>query len=95
MTESRITEADRGEVLAVLARASVRWAVSEISPDVAARAGASFPVEPVRTRDAIHLASALLLRESLPDLTVLSTDDRVRRNCGLLGVPVLPVVSEA
>lgn len=93
--ESRFTEAELGEVLAVLARAAARWAVFEISPDVAERAGASFPVEPVRTLDAIHLASLLILRESLPELTLLSTDDRVRQNCDLLGLPMFPAAREA
>jgi hypothetical protein len=33
----------------------------------------------------IHLASALFLRRSFPDLVVLSADDRVRANAALLG----------
>lgn len=48
--------------------------------EVARRAEGVFPVEPVRTLDAIHLASALFLRESFPELLILSTDERVRRN---------------
>ncbi|MBI3795873.1 MAG: hypothetical protein HY268_02755 [Deltaproteobacteria bacterium] len=48
------------------------------------------PLEPVRTLDAIHLASALFLRESFPDLLILSTDERVRHNALPLGFDVLP-----
>ena len=44
-----------------------------------------FPLEPVRALDAIHLASALFLRESFSDLTILTTDERVRSNATLLG----------
>jgi hypothetical protein len=38
----------------------------------------------VRTLDAVHLASALFLRQSFPDL-VVSTDERIRANAALLG----------
>ncbi len=53
--------------------------------------GSRFPDEPVRTLDAIHLASMAFLRESLPDLVVLSTDERVRLNTVQLGFEVRPV----
>ena len=39
---------------------------------------------------ALHLASALLLRQALPDLRLLSSDDRVRANGRRLGLEVLP-----
>jgi hypothetical protein len=39
----------------------------------------------VRTLDAIHLASALVLRQSFPDLVVVSADERMRANATLLG----------
>jgi hypothetical protein len=77
-------------VLETLARARAGWALLEISPEVAGRAEARFPAEPVRTLDAIHLASALLLRQALPDLHILSSDDRVRTNGRRLGFEVLP-----
>ncbi len=47
-----------------------------------------FPVEPVRTLDAIHLATIQLLAETLPDLEVVSADDRVRENARALGLKV-------
>src|SRR5204863_6998799 len=72
-------------VLDALARAAAGWAVLEMAREVAERAEASFPVDPVRTLDALHLASALLLRQALPDLCLLSTDGRVRENGGRLG----------
>ena len=70
------------------------WACLEIYPRVAERAEAAFPVEPVRTLDAIHLSSALALREAVADLVVLSSDDRVRDNAGQLGFAVLPAIGE-
>jgi predicted nucleic acid-binding protein len=83
----------RGEELAALRlmdAAAARWAVLEMSGKVLARARGAFPVEPVRTPDALHLATALLFREALPDLLVVSLDERFRANAEALGLPVAP-----
>jgi PIN domain-containing protein len=77
-------------VLDALAWARAGWAILELSREVAERAESAFPLEPVRTLDALHLASALLLRQALPDLSLLSTDNRVRGNGRRLGFDVLP-----
>lgn len=86
----RVQEVDAGTVLGILARAATRWTVIEVSPDVATRAEARFPVEPVGTFDALHLASALFLRAIFPDLALLTTDARIRENAARLGLAVLP-----
>ena len=86
-----LVETDAAEVRATLAQAVGRWAVLEISSDVASRAEQAFPVEPVRTLDAVHLASALLLRHLIPDLVVVSTDTRIRENASQLGFEILPL----
>jgi predicted nucleic acid-binding protein len=83
--EERITAAQTADLLAAFAQAASTWAVLEISEEVARRAEEGFPGEPVRTLDAIHLASALYLRQSFPDLVILSADEHVRRNAALLG----------
>jgi hypothetical protein len=83
-------EADAAGVRATLAQAAARWAVLEMSVPVASRAEQAFPVEPVRTLDALPLASALLLRHSIPDLVVVSTDARVRANASQLGFELFP-----
>jgi hypothetical protein len=85
-----LVETDAAEVRATLTQAAARWAVLEISSEVAYRAEQAFPVEPVRTLDAIHLASALLLRHSIPDLTIITTDDRLRANASQLGFVIFP-----
>jgi predicted nucleic acid-binding protein len=85
--EGRITAAQGADLRALFAQASSTWAILEISGEIAQRAEDGFPNEPVRTLDAIHLASALFLRESFPDLVVLSADERVRSNAALLGFP--------
>lgn len=84
--EGRVTSAQAADLRAIFAQAASTWAVLEISDEVARRAEAGFPVEPVRTLDAIHLASALFLREVLPDLAIVTTDERVRANAHALGL---------
>jgi predicted nucleic acid-binding protein len=54
-----------------------------------------FPEEPIRTLDAIHLATALLAKSLVPDLALLSLDERVRRSATQLGLTVLPVTTAA
>lgn len=62
-----------------------------IGSDVLRRARQAFPVEPVRSLDAVHLATLLLVVEDLPDgLRVLSTDGRIRQNAEALGFEVTP-----
>jgi predicted nucleic acid-binding protein len=85
--DGRITAAQAADLLSVFAQAASTWAILEISEEVARRAEDGFPSEPLRTLDAIHLASALFLRQSFPDLAILTADDRVRANAALLGFP--------
>jgi predicted nucleic acid-binding protein len=90
LMESRLTEAEADSLLAAFGQATARWAILEVSAEVAQRAEGRFPVEPVRSLDAIHLASAMILRESLPGLFIISTDERIRSNAHRLGLDVLP-----
>ncbi len=84
--EARLDAAQAADLLGVFAQAASTWAILEISDEVAHRSGEAFPIEPVRTLDAIHLASALFLRQALPDLSVLSSGERVRANAKALGM---------
>jgi len=86
--EGRITAAQSADLLAVVAQAASTWAVLEVCEEVARRAEDGFPNEPVRTLDAIHLASALFLRQSFPDLEIVSADERIVANAALLGFAV-------
>ena len=70
----------------LLARAARAWIQMEASSEVRARAEESFPVEPVRTLDALHLATAVLFTRAYPDLTVLTFDPRVAANAEALGL---------
>ena len=57
----------------------------EVTETVRQRCARPFPVEPVRTLDAVHLATALELLEIHPGLRVLTRDRRVRDNAEALG----------
>ena len=70
----------------LLGRAQSSWTRMAVSADVLARAGRSFPSEPVRTLDAIHLATALEFAMVYPELKVLSFDQRVLDNAVALGI---------
>ena len=54
------------------------------------RSRGAFPREPIRSLDAIHLATALVIRDVRPDLSVLSLDQRLRENAVALGFEVVP-----
>ena len=69
-----------------LGEASADWNVLEITPQVCVRAGEPFPVEPVRTLDAIHLATALHFARAFPSLSVLTFDERIVVNLDPLGL---------
>ena len=62
-----------------------------LGPAVIDRARKPFPAEPIRTLDALHLASALNAAETLDDLSVLSLDRRIRSSARALGLSVLPI----
>ena len=73
----------------LLNQAEAGWAVHALSDDILALARTEIPAEPVRTLDAIHIASVLTLRDALGDLRVLSLDKRMRTSVSALGVRVL------
>lgn len=86
-----LTGASRNQLLGLLENRLAGWEIVEITPAVQARAGETFPVEPVRTLDAIHLATVLEFLKVFPDLQVLSLDRRVLSNAEPLGlVTALP-----
>jgi predicted nucleic acid-binding protein len=87
-----ITEAEAVDRRAILARVSRHWHRLGIDEEILERAARPFPAEPVRTLDAIHLASALVARSALPEAEVLALDRRVRENALALGLSVRPEV---
>ena len=64
---------------AVLEAVSVNWMILKLDREVLERSRRRFPAEPLRTLDALHIASALAARSVISDLALLSLDNRVRR----------------
>lgn len=62
-----------------------RLSFVELAPTVLARALDPFPVA-VRTLDALHLATALFLRERSQEVAVAAYDERLRRAAGAVGL---------
>jgi hypothetical protein len=71
-----------------LRRFERRCYVVSITDDVLARVRRPFPVEPVRTLNAVHLATAESLGELPQLITIVTRDDRVRDNAKALGYSV-------
>jgi predicted nucleic acid-binding protein len=80
-------EQERASVQA-LRRFERRCYVVAVTDAVLARVRRPFPVEPVRTLDAVHLATAELLGEPPPLTTIVTRDERVRQNAEELGYAV-------
>lgn len=85
-----------GRISAEEERAALRWLrsfrrrsdVMKVTESVLMRAGRPFPIEPIRTLDAIHLATAGEVGEPPQLITIVTRDDRVRANAQALGHPV-------
>ncbi|MFN8571737.1 MAG: type II toxin-antitoxin system VapC family toxin [Gemmatimonadaceae bacterium] len=85
-----LTRGDARVISEALARAELGWHRMEVSDRVMIRARIPFPAEPVRSLDAIHLASALVAHEAYRGVTMVSFDERIRANAEQLGMMVLP-----
>ena len=80
-------EQERASVQA-LRRFERRCYVVAVTDAVLARVRRPFPVEPIRTLDAVHLATAELLGEPPPLMTLVTRDSRIRENAEALGYAV-------
>lgn len=83
----RISRSQRARAHAYLREVVWRTEVSELDGAMFDRAGLPFPVEPVRTLDAIHLAAILRWAELGP-LAVLTCDSRIKDNAEAIGLKV-------
>ena len=85
-----LTDNEAADRRAHLTMAASQWHLLRIGPEVVDRARQPFPGEPIRTLDAIHLASALIARSAVVGLELLSLDDRIRKAARRLGLPLRP-----
>ncbi len=88
--EGRLTPAAAREAERDLAAFERACDVVALDEEVLRRAREELPEEPVRSLDALHVASFRVLDEALGGFEVVSCDDRVRRNAVALGFPVVP-----
>ena len=86
--DGRVSEAEEMAALRMLDEAVERWTILGVFDEVDQGTRQEFPQEPVRTLDAVHLATALLFAGALGELRMLSFDDRVRANARLLGMSI-------
>lgn len=89
-----LQESDAVDRQARLNAVSTRWTLLGLEEEVVERARRPFPGEPIRTLDAVHLATALTGRRAVPDLAVLSLDTRIRGAADRLGFRLLPSHTE-
>jgi predicted nucleic acid-binding protein len=89
-TLGELTEAEAADRRAHLTMAASHWHVLRIGPEIVERARQPSPGEPIRTLDAIHLASALVARAAVPGLELLSLGDRIRKAGRRVGLRVRP-----
>ena len=84
----RLSEADERAATRGLQVFARRCDLVSVTDAVLARVGRPFPVEPIRTLDAVHLATAEELAEPPALVTIVTRDARVRDNARALGYAV-------
>jgi predicted nucleic acid-binding protein len=85
---ARLTADEERAAVRALRRFERRSFMVAVTDSVLARVGRPFPVEPIRTLDAVHLATAELLGEPPALVTIVTRDARVRDNAEALGYAV-------
>jgi predicted nucleic acid-binding protein len=85
-----MSEAAHVDLSAELARVSAHWTRLRVDEEVLERSRRPFPIEPIRTLDAVHLASALVARSAASNLRILTHDQRIRENAERLGLATVP-----
>ena len=85
---ARLTAEEERSVVRALRQFERRCYVVAVTDTVLARVRRPFPVEPIRTLDAVHLATTELLGEPPQLITVVTRDVRVRENAEALGYVV-------
>jgi predicted nucleic acid-binding protein len=86
---TRLTADEERAAVRALRRFERRCYQVAVTDAVLARVGRPFPVEPVRTLDAVHLATTEQLGEPPPLITVVTRDVRIRHNAEALGYTVV------
>ncbi|HEY7499313.1 MAG TPA: type II toxin-antitoxin system VapC family toxin [Vicinamibacterales bacterium] len=85
---ARLTSDEERAAVRALRRFERRCFLVAVTDTVLNRVRRPFPVEPIRTLDAVHLATTELLGEPPALITVVTRDLRVRENAAALGYTV-------
>lgn len=84
----RLTADQERAAVRALRRFERRCFLVAVTDAILSRVRRPFPIEPIRTLDAVHLATAELLGEPPPMVVVVTRDVRVRDNAQALGYAV-------
>ena len=84
----RLTAEDEQAAVRALRTFERRCFILDVDRAVLARVRRPFPIEPIRTLDAVHLATTELLGEAPQLVTIVTRDARVRENAQALGYMV-------
>jgi predicted nucleic acid-binding protein len=84
----RLTVEEEQAAVRALRTFERRCFILDVDRAVLDRVRRPFPVEPIRTLDAVHLATAEMLGEPAPLVTIVTRDGRVRENAEALGYMV-------
>jgi predicted nucleic acid-binding protein len=85
---AQLSAGEERAAVRALRRFERRCYLVAVTDAVLARVRRPFPVEPLRTLDALHLATTEMLGEPPPLVTVVTRDVRVRENAQALGYTV-------
>lgn len=81
----RLTPAQEQAAVRALRTFERRCFILDVDRAVLTRVRRPFPIEPIRTLDAVHLATTELLGEAPQLVTIVTRDVRVRDNARALG----------
>lgn len=84
----RLTVEQERAAVRALRRFERRCFLVSVADPVLVRVRRPFPVEPIRTLDALHLATLEMLGEAPPLVTVITRDQRIRDNAQALGYAI-------
>ena len=78
------------EARTIVETASAHWTLCAMDAEIVEASRRRFPHEPIRSLDAIHLSTAVFVRNLAPDVCMLSFDERIRQNAAALGFRIIP-----
>ena len=86
--KGEISAGDGNKLTGLLEGRLAVWEIVGFSEEIQRRASQRFPVEPVRSLDAIHLATAIEMVKIYQDIQVAALDKRIQQNLAPLGLPL-------